>query len=136
MLPANSQCPNGIGAAFYDLDGTILDLDYISPRTIAAMEETTRAGCVNVVCTGRNFPIVPDILKYGSVDLFITVNGGQILDPLGNHLLSKAIPKQTALDLAAWLHEEGAGLNCLTSICAYFENRLVSYMTQAVHRVE
>ena len=49
MLPANSQCPNGIGAAFYDLDGTILDLEYISPRTIAAMEETTRAGCVNVV---------------------------------------------------------------------------------------
>ncbi|MDO4537057.1 MAG: HAD-IIB family hydrolase [Coriobacteriales bacterium] len=136
MLPANSQCPNGIGAAFYDLDGTILSLDYISPRTIAAMEETTRAGCVNVVCTGRNFPIVPDILKYGSVDLYITVNGGQILDPLGNHLLSKAIPKQKAVDLAAWLHEEGAGLNCLTSICAYFENQLVSYMTQAVHRVE
>ena len=100
------------------------------------MEETTRAGCVNVVCTGRNFPIVPDILKYGSVDLFITVNGGQILDPLGNHLLSKAIPKQKALELATWLHEEGAGLNCLTSISAYFENRLVSYMTQAVHRVE
>ena len=25
MLPANPQCPNGIGAAFYDLDGTIRD---------------------------------------------------------------------------------------------------------------
>ena len=136
MLPANPQCPNGIGAAFYDLDGTILNLEYISPRTIAAMESATRAGCVNVVCTGRNFPIVPDILKYGSMDLFITVNGGQIIDPLGNHLLSKAIPKKTALELASWLHEEGAGLNCLTSISAYFENRLVSYMTQAVHRVE
>ena len=136
MLPANPQCPNGIGAAFYDLDGTILNLEYISPRTIAAMEAATRAGCVNAVCTGRNFPIVPDILKYGSMDLFITVNGGQIIDPLGNHLLSKAIPKKTALELASWLHEEGAGLNCLTSISAYFENRLVSYMTQAVHRVE
>ena len=136
MLPANSQCPNGIGAVFYDLDGTILDLDYISPRTVAAMQETTRTGCVNVVCTGRNFPIVPKILKYASVDLFITVNGGQILDPLGNHLLSRSIPKQTALDIAAWLHEEGAGLNCLTSVSAYFENRLVSYMTQAVHRIE
>ncbi len=136
MLPANPQCPNGIGAAFYDLDGTILNLEYISPRTIAAMENATRAGCVNVVCTGRNFPIVPDVLKYGSMDLFITVNGGQIIDPLGNHLLSKAIPKKTALELASWLHEEGAGLNCLTSISAYFENRLVSYMTQAVHRVE
>ena len=70
------------------------------------------------------------------MDLFITVNGGQIVDPLGNHLLSKAIPKKTALELASWLHQEGAGLNCLTSISAYFENRLVSYMTQAVHRVE
>ncbi len=136
MLPANPQCPNGIGAAFYDLDGTILNLEYVSPRTIAALEAATRAGCVNVVCTGRNFPIVPDILKYGSMDLFITVNGGQIIDPLGNHLLSKAIPKKTALELASWLHQEGAGLNCLTSISAYFENRLVSYMTQAVHRVE
>ena len=81
MLPANSQCPNGVGAAFYDLDGTILDVEYISPRTIAAMEETTRAGCVNVVCTGRNFPIVwaiicsprpspskrPSTLRHGSM---------------------------------------------------------------------
>ena len=105
MLPANPQCPNGIGAAFYDLDGTILNLEYISPRTIAAMEAATRAGCVNVVCTGRNFPIVPDTLKYGSMDLFITVNGGQIIDPLGNHLLSKAIPKKTALELALGIAE-------------------------------
>ena len=51
MLPANPQCPNGIGAVFYDLDGTILNLDYISPRTIAAMDKTVRAGCLNVVCT-------------------------------------------------------------------------------------
>ena len=50
--------------------------------------------------------------------------------------MSKAIPQDLALELAKWLHEEGAGLNCLTSTGAYFENRLVSYMTQAVHRID
>lgn len=136
MLPANAHCPNGVGAAFYDLDGTILDLDYISPRTIAAMEAVHEAGCANVISTGRNLPIVPDAVKIDCVDYFITVNGGQILDAQGNHLVSKAIPKAKALELAAWLHGQGAGLNVLTSTGAYFENRLVSYMTQAVHRVD
>ena len=136
MLPANPRCPHGVGAAFYDLDGTILDLDYISPRTIAAMEAVHEAGCANVVSTGRNLPIVPAAIKLPCVDYYITVNGGQILDAAGNHLVSKAIPQELALELAKWLHEEGAGLNCLTSTGAYFENRLVSYMTQAVHRID
>ena len=136
MLPANPRCPHGVGAAFYDLDGTILDLDYISPRTIAAMEAVHEAGCANVVSTGRNLPIVPEAIKLPCVDYYITVNGGQILDAAGNHLVSKAIPQELALELAKWLHEEGAGLNCLTSTGAYFENRLVSYMTQAVHRID
>lgn len=136
MLPATTQCPNGIGAAFYDLDGTILNLDYISERTLAAMEAAHEAGLVNVVCTGRNLPIVPEAVKTPFVDYYITVNGGQILDAQGRHLVSKAIPKELALELAAWLHEQGAGLNTLTSTGAYFESRLVSYMTQAVHRVD
>ena len=136
MLPANPRCPHGVGAAFYDLDGTILALDYISPRTIAAMEAVHEAGCANVVSTGRNLPIVPEAIKLPCVDYYITVNGGQILDAAGNHLVSKAIPQDLALELAKWLHEEGAGLNCLTSTGAYFENRLVSYMTQAVHRID
>ena len=136
MLPANPRCPHGVGAAFYDLDGTILDLDYISPRTIAAMEAVHEAGCANVVSTGRNLPIVPEAIKLPCVDYYITVNGGQILAAAGNHLVSKAIPQELALELAKWLHEEGAGLNCLTSTGAYFENRLVSYMTQAVHRID
>ena len=136
MLPANPRCPHGVGAAFYDLDGTILDLDYISPRTIAAMQAVHEAGCANVISTGRNLPIVPEAIKLPCVDYYITVNGGQILDAAGNHLVSKAIPQDLALELAKWLHEEGAGLNCLTSTGAYFENRLVSYMTQAVHRID
>ena len=136
MLPANEQFPHGIGAAFYDLDGTILDLDYVSPRVIAAMQAAHDAGCANVISTGRNLPIVPDAVKIPAVDYYITVNGGQILDAEGNHLLSKAIPLDMALELAGWLHGRGAGLNVLTSTGAYFENRLVSYMTQAVHRVD
>ncbi len=136
MLPANEQFPHGIGAGFYDLDGTILNLDYVSPRTIAAMRKAHEDGMANVVCTGRNLPIVPDVVKDDFIDYYITVNGGQILDAEGNHLLSKAIPRSMALELAAWLHGRGAGLNCLTSTGAYFEDRLVSYMTQAVHRVE
>lgn len=136
MLPANSHNLQGIGAAFYDLDGTILDLTYISQRTIAAMEAVHAAGCVNVISTGRNFPIVPDVVKLPCIDYYITVNGGQILDADGNHLLSKAIPRTMALELTHWLHSRGAGLNALTSTGAYFENRLVSYMTQAVHRID
>ena len=136
MLPANERFPHGIGAAYYDLDGTILNLDYVSPRVIAAMRRAHEEGLVNVVCTGRNLPIVPEVVKGDFVDYYITVNGGQILDAAGRHLLSKAIPREKALELAAWLHGRGAGLNCLTSTGAYFENRLVSYMTQAVHRVE
>ena len=136
MLPANPRCPHGVGAAYYDLDGTILNLDYVSPRVIAAMRRAHEEGLVNVVCTGRNLPIVPEVIKLPCVDYYITVNGGQILDAAGNHLVSKAIPQELALELAKWLHEEGAGLNCLTSTGAYFENRLVSYMTQAVHRID
>ncbi len=136
MLPANSHNPQGIGAAFYDLDGTILDLTRVSKRTIAAMEAVHAAGCANVISTGRNLPIVPDVVKLPCVDYYITVNGGQILDANGNHLLSKAIPRNMALELAHWLHSRGAGLNVLTSTGAYFENRLVSYMTQAVHRTD
>lgn len=136
MLPANERFPHGIGAAFFDLDGTILNLDYVSPRTLAAMDRAHREGLANVICTGRNLPIVPEVVKGPFVDYYITVNGGQILDAEGNHLLSKAIPQDMALELARWLHGEGAGLNCLTSTGAYFESRLVSYMTQAVHRVE
>ena len=136
MLPANEHCPDGIGAAFYDLDGTILDLDRISPRVITAMQKVHEAGCANVISTGRNLPIVPDAIKLPCVDYYITVNGGQIIDAAGRHVVSKAIPKDLALDLAGWLHGQGAGLNALTSTGAYFENRLVSYMTQAVHRVD
>lgn len=137
VLPANDLFPRGIGSGFFDLDGTILDLDYVSPRVIAAMELAHDHGLANVISTGRNLPIVPDVIKRMScIDYYITVNGGQILDAEGNHLVSKAIPKETALNLATWLHGRDAGLNCLTSTGAYFENRLVSYMTQAVHRVD
>jgi len=136
MLPATPQCPEGIGAAFYDLDGTILDLDYVSPRVLDAMRTAHEAGLANVICTGRNLPIVPEVVKGDFIDYYITVNGGQILDADGHHLMSKAIPRATALELAAWLHGRGAALNVLTSTGAYFENRLVSYMTQAVHRID
>lgn len=136
LLPANTHFPQGIGAAFYDLDGTILDLTRVSERTVAALDAVHAAGCANVISTGRNLPIVPDAIRLPCIDYYITVNGGQILDGDGRHLTGKAIPRDTALDMARWLHSRGAGLNVLTSRGAYFERRLVSYMTQAVHRLD
>ena len=85
LLPANTHFPQGIGAAFYDLDGTILDLTRVSERTVAALEAVHAAGCANVISTGRNLPIVPDAIRLPCIDYYITVNGGQILHTLRCH---------------------------------------------------
>jgi len=65
-----------------DLDGTALQSDRMSfsPRLHRALEEAYRRGIAVVPVTGRQFGLLPPVLKSHSVweDLAVLCNGGQI----------------------------------------------------------
>ncbi len=65
-----------------DLDGTALqkDRNSFSPRLFRALEEAHRRGVAVAPVTGRQYGLLPDVLKKPHVwdDLAVLINGGQV----------------------------------------------------------
>ncbi|NLM38354.1 MAG: HAD family phosphatase [Firmicutes bacterium] len=64
-----------------DVDGTLLDSQSkLAPETITAIQETTAAGVIVTICTGRPIQGVEPLIAELGLDLpFITYNGAKIV---------------------------------------------------------
>lgn len=94
MLPAGTPYQ----LLFLDLDGTIVgDEDYISPRTLLALERASEVGCTPVLCTGRSRYTSKNIIKKIGRGYGIFLNGAIIIKQGEEHPLHRV---ELPLDIA------------------------------------
>lgn len=64
---------------FFDCDGTILNKNYISRRTLYTFQRLKDKGHILILSTGRALPIIQDILKQLPIDNVICSAGGCVI---------------------------------------------------------
>lgn len=100
---------------FLDLDGTLIGHDEIvSPRNIRALEDAQEAGCVIVICTGRNRHMVePVAAQWRGHGYAILANGGVIAEWETGRVLDKVtLPGSTVPVASRLAHAAGFPLLC------------------------
>lgn len=97
-----------------DLDGTFLKSpNIVSDANADAVRRASAAGIKIAVSTGRVFGEIPHSVKnLGSIDYYITSNGGAVLDGKGNTVFTNLMPRE----LSDKVMEIISGYTCLTDI--------------------
>lgn len=92
---------------FLDLDGTLVGkTDVIAPRTLAALHQAQRAGCILVLCTARNRYMVAEIAaQIGGHGYAILANGAVLYDWATDRTLRKlTLSAQAVQEAVALAH--------------------------------
>lgn len=101
-----------------DVDGTLLDSSHCVPSAHRdALHRAHDAGMRAVLCTGRSYPEIREILDHIGLDFdaTITVSGAQVNDArTGRTLHSEPIDATVAARLHSWLREIGYAVLWLT----------------------
>ena len=85
---------------FFDLDGTLLLDDHatVSPRTIRALEEASRAGVRLSIATGRCLGLISEQVRKLPFDYAVTSNGAAVYDlKAGTQLYHHAFSPEEAM---------------------------------------